>query len=136
MSDVTPQPITPAGWYAEPATGHTRWWDGDRWGSYAPQPQQHSQSAQVVVLTRRPLKDVGVAYVLAILLGGFGAHHFYVGNIGPAVCQLLLVVIGWATSWLLVGFLLLAAWFVWWVVDLFLLPGFVRTANARIAAGY
>lgn len=138
MSDATPQPTSPAGWYAEPTTGDTRWWDGDRWGSYAPPPQSQPQpqpyAAQLGPMpAQRPLKDVGVAYLLAVLLGGFGAHNFYVGNVGPAVCQLLLVVIGWATSWLFVGFLLLAAWFAWWVVDLFLLPGFVRSANARIA---
>ena len=36
-----------------------------------------------------------VAAILAILLGGFGAHNFYLGKTGYAVAQLLLTLIGW-----------------------------------------
>jgi hypothetical protein len=36
MSDVTRQ--VPAGWYPDPTNGQQRWWDGQAWGAYAPQP--------------------------------------------------------------------------------------------------
>lgn len=31
-----PPPSPPAGWYAEPGTGHRRYWSGSSWGQYAP----------------------------------------------------------------------------------------------------
>ncbi|WP_161794570.1 NINE protein [Demequina globuliformis] len=38
-----------------------------------------------------------VAYILlGLFLGGLGIHNFYVGRVGPAVAQLLLIVfLGW-----------------------------------------
>ena len=80
----------------------------------------------------RPEKQAGIGYLLLIFLGGFGAHHFYLGNIGVAITQLLLWWGGWLLSIVLIGWLPIAVVFVWWIVDLFLMPSYVRTANARI----
>jgi TM2 domain-containing membrane protein YozV len=121
MSELAPR-TPPPGWYPDPS-GLQRWWDGSAWGVYAP-----AQAA-------RPAKDTGVAYLLAIFLGGFGAHHFYLGHTAQAVVVLCLWLFGWATSWLLIGFVPLTAVVVWFVVDLFLIPGYVRAANARAFAG-
>ena len=38
-------------------------------------------------LSRR--KDTSVAVLLAVFLGGVGAHHFYLGNIGLGIVYLL-----------------------------------------------
>ena len=46
-------------------------------------------------------KSSSTALLLAILLGGFGAHHFYLGNIGMGVVYLLF-------SW--TGLTYLAGW--------------------------
>jgi len=72
---------------------------------------------------------MAIAYVLALFLGGFGAHQFYLRNTGSGVTQLLLTLVGALTAWLYVGLLLLFAVFVWVVVDLFLIPGWVRRVN-------
>lgn len=72
---------------------------------------------------------MAIAYVLALFLGGFGAHQFYLRNTGSGVTQLLLTLVGAVTAWLYVGLLLLFAVFVWVVVDLFLIPGWVRRVN-------
>lgn len=40
-------------------------------------------------------KSRAVAAILAILLGGFGAHNFYLGKTNYAIAQLLLTLIGW-----------------------------------------
>lgn len=55
---------------------------------------------------RRPMrggaKDKVVAGVLAIVLGGFGAHKFYLGHVGPGLVFLLLNTIGVVlTVWML-----------------------------------
>ena len=39
--------------------------------------------------SRTPSKDKTVAGLLAILLGGLGAHHFYLGHIGMGLLYLL-----------------------------------------------
>jgi TM2 domain-containing membrane protein YozV len=72
-------------------------------------------------------KSVGASYVLCLLLGGLGAHRFYLGYTGTAVVQLILG---------LLGFVLVLTWpplWIWLLVDLFLIPGMVRTRNMEIA---
>jgi TM2 domain-containing membrane protein YozV len=95
---------------------------------YAP-----AAAAAPTVLVRSH-KESGIAYLLAILLGGFGAHHFYLGNVGAGIGFVLLWWIGWFTTVFIVGFVLLFAAAVWWVIDLFLIPSYVRNANARMGA--
>lgn len=72
-------------------------------------------------------KSMGVAYILAIFLGGFGAHRFYLGRTGTAVVQLALFVLGWLTLALVVGAFLLVAVGIWLVIDLFLIPGMINS---------
>ena len=72
-------------------------------------------------------KSVGASYVLCLILGGLGAHRFYLGYTGTAVVQLILG---------LLGFVLFLTWpplWIWLLVDLFLIPGMVRTRNMEIA---
>lgn len=78
-------------------------------------------------------KDMTVAYVLALFLGQFGAHQFYLRHVGLGVTQLILTLLGWATAWLIIGWFLLVPVWVWVIVDLFLIPGWVRRANGLVA---
>lgn len=111
----------PPGWYVD-GSGFQRWWDGAQWGVYAPAATAAPGPA---------VKEVGIAYLLALLLGAFGAHHFYLGNVGRGITFILLWWIGWLTLFLVIGGLLLAAAAIWFIVDLCTLPGQVRTANAN-----
>ncbi|MGO2112088.1 MAG: NINE protein [Pseudoclavibacter sp.] len=83
-----------------------------------------------------PRKDMTVTYLLAIFLGGFGAHQFYLGRTGPAVTQLILYIVGWLTVWIFIGSLVWLALGIWVIVDLFLIPGLVRNINATRGYGY
>lgn len=72
----------------------------------------------------RTRKDVTAAVLLAVFLGGFGAHRFYMGEIGWGVAYLLF-------SW--TGIPMVAGW-----VEAFFLPERVRIYNvvqAQILAG-
>jgi TM2 domain-containing membrane protein YozV len=60
--------------------------------------------------------STGTAYLLAIFLGWFGAHRFYLGRTGSAVTMLIL-------TCTIVG---IAITLVWHFVDLFLIPGMIR----------
>ena len=65
-------------------------------------------------------KDATVAILLALFLGGFGAHHFYLGNTGLGVLYLLFF-------WTLIpAFVAL--------VECFLLSERVRRYNDHVAA--
>lgn len=55
--------------------------------------------------------------LLAWFLGSFGAHRFYIGKTGTAVVMLILSIVGWATFWLIVGFIFLGIVWVWSLVD-------------------
>ncbi len=64
-------------------------------------------------------KDNVVAILLAIFLGGFGAHHFYMGRIGLGVLYLLF-------CWTLIP--TIVAW-----IECFFLTGRVERYNAQVA---
>lgn len=125
----------PPGWYDD-GSGRQRWWSGSIWSDhYAPvvaEPQApYPQSRPTYV---RPLKDRGTAYVFAILLSGFGAHQFYLGNVGAGIAYVLLWWGGSALSTVLIGIPIVAGVFIWWIVDLCTLSGQVEAANRRILA--
>ena len=48
-------------------------------------------------------KNKMTAGLLAIFLGGFGAHKFYLGYTGPALVFLLTNTVGWTVTWILAG---------------------------------
>jgi TM2 domain-containing membrane protein YozV len=77
-------------------------------------------------------KSAGVGYLLLIFLGWLGAHRFYLGATGSGIVMLLLWVIGTVTSVIGVGFVLLAIWGIWWVIDLFLIPGMVSRQKDEV----
>lgn len=114
------QPQTPPpGWYVN-TYGQQQWWDGHQWGQIAPQPYP------VAVVAA---KESGTAYLLAILLGGFAAHRFYLNSPGSAIVFIILWWGGWALSPLLIGIPMLVAAVIWWVIDLCRIPEMIRTAN-------
>lgn len=160
MGSMTSTPSRDAGWYDDPE-GRRRWWDGQRWGAYAPWSESgvprpsaprpgaridrrylHDGTAsgraaapqqQVVVhhVVHLPAKDLAIAYLLLVFLGVFGAHRFYLGHNGTAIALLCGTLLA-APLMLVGGGIMLAIGVgIWWVVDLFLLPGMTRCANAR-----
>jgi TM2 domain-containing membrane protein YozV len=64
-------------------------------------------------------KSAGAAYFLWFFLGCISAHRFYLGKPLTAVLQIL-------SYFILVGF-------VWWIVDIFLIPSIIedRMQDAR-----
>jgi TM2 domain-containing membrane protein YozV len=96
--------------------------------------QQLSQQQLTMVQSEleHKKKSVAVAYVLAILLGGLGAHRFYVRKTGTAVTQLVLTLLGYLTMVILIGFLFVGIVGIWVLVDLFLLHGYVKRLNEEI----
>jgi TM2 domain-containing membrane protein YozV len=76
-------------------------------------------------------KSMLVAYLLLIFLGQLGVHRFYLNRPGTAIAQAILGIVGWMTSWLGVGYILLGILGIWLFVDLFLTAGMVREANGE-----
>jgi TM2 domain-containing membrane protein YozV/RNA polymerase subunit RPABC4/transcription elongation factor Spt4 len=71
--------------------------------------------------------------LLEIFLGSFGGHQFYAGNAGKGVLYLLLSLVGWATSWLLIGFIPLLVVFIFWIMDLIkILQEQFQNADGRV----
>jgi TM2 domain-containing membrane protein YozV len=79
--------------------------------------------ARVLMMFELHKKEVCVGYALWFFLGYFGAHNFYLKRTGIAVAQLILTLT-------IVG---LAITFFWHLVDAFLIPGWVRRENTKLA---
>lgn len=77
-------------------------------------------------------KSPAAAYLLWFFVGWAGAHRFYLGQTGSALAMLLLNVVGWLTATFLIGFLFLAVWGVWWLVDLFLISGMIDRQKSEL----
>lgn len=77
-------------------------------------------------------KEVWIAYLLWFVLGSLGAHRFYLGETNTAVAMAVTFVVGWATTVILVGFLILGVLGIWVIVDLFTIPGMVEKANEKV----
>ncbi len=98
---------------------------------------------------KRQRKSTGVAYLLWFLLGGLGAHRFYIGDIFIGLIYLVLSVVGWmlifsgAMSMVgadgeSTGILLLAGWGAVAILgllllfDLFLIPSYIRNREHNL----
>lgn len=104
-----------------------RFWNGENWTD-----QRAPAPVQAPALIVRTAKDVGIAYLFAILLGGVGAHRFYLARPGSAVGQLVLNFGGWALTVVGIGWFMLVAFLAWFIIDLFMIPAMVATENARL----
>lgn len=79
-------------------------------------------------------KSTLIAYLLWFFLGYFGVHFFYLGYVTSGLILLALWVIGTVLSIVYIGLVILAVPAIWWVVDLFLIPGLAREKNNQIIA--
>lgn len=78
-------------------------------------------------------KSAMIAYIFLFIFGYFGAHRFYVGRNGSALAMIGLVVLGFLTLPIVIGILFFMAVGVWNIVDIFLIPGWIREHNTRLA---
>lgn len=105
-----------------------RWWDGAAWTEHRsgpPQPVVHQHHFHA------PAKSVGAAYAFLLLLGGFAAHKFYLNQYGAAWLLLGLWWGGWLLTFIFIGYAMLLVVIIWFIVDLFVLPGDVDAINRR-----
>ena len=70
------------------------------------------------------LKDPTLALILSIIVGELGIDRFYIGDVGLGVGKLLVfLIVGTITCFTL--------FWVWWLVDLFLIMGATRKKNSE-----
>lgn len=62
-------------------------------------------------------KSMILAVVLVLFLGTFGIHNFYLGYMKKGVAQLILCLVGWLTTFLIIGYIPLAILYVWIFIE-------------------
>lgn len=97
------------------------------------------RSQPQVTSYQRPRKQMWVAYLLWFLLGGFGAHRFYLNRGASAIFMILLYIGGivvaivglgqGSQSSMILGAMLVCAAATWLLIDLFTIPGMVESCN-------
>ena len=107
------------GWYPDPRVeGQQLYWDGAKWLDH-----QRSETGY---------KSSAVAGLLQLFFGWFGLGRFYIGSYGIAITQLILGLLGLATAWLFIGFVLLVPLSIWAFIDaIVLFSGGARDAEGR-----
>jgi|GEM_PF-6636754 len=96
-----------------------------------PQSQSFSHASNTTVVVQNSVgKSTAVAYVLWFFFGMIGAHKFYLRKPIQGLAYLGLSVLGWATTFLIVGWVFLALVWLGLLFDLFLMPGQVRKLNS------
>lgn len=71
-----------------------------------------------------------IALVLCFFLGFLGIHSFFLGNIKKGIFQLALFLVGFITSFILIGFVFLAALGIWVLID------FIRIIISDLGPGW
>ena len=64
--------------------------------------------------------NIYVAYALWLLTGWLGAHRIYLGKFITGFLMMGLFFIGYSLQIILIGYLFLAIWGIWWIIDAFL----------------
>lgn len=77
-------------------------------------------------------KNMIIAYLLWWFLGWAGVHRFYLGSVKSGLTQLLLFVLGWVTTFFIIGYVLILVWLIWWVLDAYLTYKIVSKVNAKL----
>ncbi|MFT4295915.1 MAG: NINE protein [Micropruina sp.] len=119
-----PEPVAPAHLHQPQRPAYA----GHPQPSRAPMPQAHRITRQPAVRAAAGAKSTVVAYLLLLLLGLFGTHHFYLNRPGWGMAYLLTTVLfgpAYGLGLILAG--------IGCAVDLFLLPRHTRDANRRRA---
>lgn len=78
---------------------------------------------------RNPADATGmtiIVYLIWFFLGNLGVHRMVTGRVGSGVLMLILHGLGWLTLWLGIGLLVLGLVGIWWLIDAFLIPGWLR----------
>ena len=98
----------------------------------APQ-RSTSDDMRALIHYQANAKSAGLAFVFWWFFGMFGAHRFYCGKNNSAVAQLLITIISIPLCLLLIGFISLFANAIWVLIDVFLISGWIRESNQRLA---
>lgn len=78
-------------------------------------------------------KSKVIAGILGILLGGFGAHNFYLGYYDKAIVQLILTVVGIFLTCFVIGTFLIAGASIWGLVEgIMILTGQISTDSQGV----
>lgn len=107
--------------YAQPNPGQASY--GAPYQPYTQQPayamvpsQQYGFQGQVLPVGYAPKSRVA-AGLLAIFLGTLGVHNFYLGKSSRGITQLVLTIIGWVTSFFVIGVFIAGAVAIWALIE-------------------
>ena len=80
----------------------------------------------------RQRKDPLTAILLAVFLGCFGAHQFYMNRSGLGITMLVITILGIPLAFLLIGFFMIAAMWIWALISCFTLGNDCERYNREL----
>ncbi len=95
------------------------------------QPMQITDATVLMAFQVRK-KDPVVAFLLWWFLGIFGGHRFYCNRGGTGAAMLVTTILSLPLCYVCVGFVTYAGILVWWIVDAFLISGWIQEHNQQV----
>lgn len=77
-------------------------------------------------------KSLLIAYLLWFFVGYLGIHRFYIGKIVSGILMLLLFALSTLLTVIGIGFIGLAIFGLWWLIDALLIPSMVTEKNVEL----
>jgi TM2 domain-containing membrane protein YozV len=103
-----------------------------------PNPSQLTDTQQMMLFMSKK-KDTGIAYLLLLIGGLIGIHRLYLNNYGISILEILFGSIGSLFSIGILtmtgtpaGFIFLIPSLIFFIIDLFSIPGLVEKYNIKI----
>ncbi|WP_310618614.1 TM2 domain-containing protein [Flexibacterium corallicola] len=80
-----------------------------------------NNTTQININVSENQKSAIIGFVLWFFLGMLGIHRIYMGKITSGIAMAAMTVIGGITAIFLIGYFILVAVWVWWIIDLVLM---------------
>jgi TM2 domain-containing membrane protein YozV len=88
--------------------------------------------ARAMMMFETNKRSLAVSYALWFLVGLLGGHRFYNRKFASAILQMISTLFGLLLTLVIVGWFFIGVIGIWVLIDVFLIPGWVKRYNSKL----